>query len=108
LPQPFSAFLGSSQTARTRSVKTRGAYYWATHGGAELDLLIFATGKRFGFEFRFADAPSLTRSMRVAMEVLRLDRLRVLYPGSKTHPLHENATVIPLDVVKDPRKMLTF
>ena len=87
-------------------VNTRDAYYWATHGGAELDLLIFASGKRFGFEFKFADAPSLTRSMHVALQDLGLDHLWVVYPGGEIYALHERVTVIPLDAVKDPAEML--
>ncbi|MBN1672899.1 MAG: ATP-binding protein [Kiritimatiellae bacterium] len=83
------------------TVNTRDAYYWATHGGAELDLLVLASGKRFGFEFKYADAPPLTRSMHVALQDLRLDHLWVLYPGSAIYPLHERVTAMPLDAVKN-------
>jgi len=86
-------------------VNTRDAYYWATHGGTELDLLIFASGKRFGFEFKYADAPSLTRSMHVALQDLRLDHLWVIYPGSEIYRLHESVTAVRLDVVKAPIEM---
>jgi len=89
------------------TVNTRDAYYWATHGGAELDLLIFASGKRFGFEFKYADAPSLTRSMHVSLQDLRLDHLWVVYPGSEIYRLHESVTVIPISAVHDPIGMLT-
>ena len=51
----------------------REAYFWATHGGAELDLLISRGGKRYGFEMKFADAPSTTKSMRVALSDLELE-----------------------------------
>jgi predicted AAA+ superfamily ATPase len=88
------------------TVHTRDAYYWATHGGTELDLLVFASGKRFGFEFKFADAPSLTRSMNVALQDLRLDHLWVVYPGSEIYRLHERVTVIPISAVHDPIGML--
>jgi predicted AAA+ superfamily ATPase len=87
------------------AVNTRDAYYWATHGGAELDLLVFVSGKRFGFEFKYADAPSLTRSMHVALQDLRLDHLWVVYPGGETYRLHENVTAVPLDEVRDPIEM---
>ena len=87
------------------TINTRDAYYWATHGGAELDLLIFASGKRFGFEFKYADAPSLTRSMRVALQDLQLAHLWVVYPGDKIYSLHEYVTAIPIDAVKDPIQM---
>jgi len=88
------------------TVRTRDAYYWATHGGAELDLLVFSSGKRFGFEFKYVDAPSRTRSMHVALQDLQLDHLWVVYPGSETYPLHERITVIPMNSVKDPVDML--
>ncbi len=75
---------------------TRDAYYWATHGGAELDLLVFQAGRRLGFEFKFSDAPSLTRSMHMAIQDLKLDHLHVVYPGPKRYPLHERVTAMPL------------
>ncbi len=58
------------------------AYFWGTHAGAELDLLLFEEGRRIGFEIKYADAPRTTRSMRTALEDLRLDQLYVVYPGS--------------------------
>jgi len=72
------------------------AYYWATHGGAELDLLLFKNGRRIGVECKRMDAPTLTPSMRIAMEDLKLDELYVLYPGSKRYPLAEKVTAVPL------------
>ena len=83
------------------SLETRDAYFWATHGGAELDLLVLKSGKRFGFELKYSDAPDLTRSMHVALADLRLDRLWVVYPGSRPYELHEKISAIPLDGVKE-------
>lgn len=54
----------------------RNAYYWGTHGGAKLDLLVIAKGKRWGFEVKYQDAPTITKSMRVAMQDLKLERHR--------------------------------
>ena len=71
------------------------AYYWATHSGAELDLLIERGGQRHGFECKLSDAPGVTRSMRVALADLRLDHLWVLYPGDRTYPLDDRITVLP-------------
>ena len=88
-----------------RTVGTRDTYNRATHGGAELDLLIFVSGRRFGFEFKFTDAPALTRSMHIVLQDLRLDHLWAVYPGSETHRLHENITAIPLGIVNDPTEM---
>jgi uncharacterized protein len=71
-------------------------YFWATHQGAELDLLMFKNGKRIGVECKRADGPILTPSMRIAMHDLKLDRLVVLYPGDQRYPLADNVEVIPL------------
>lgn len=72
------------------------AYFWATHAGAELDLLMFKDGLRVGVEFKRSDAPSMTRSMHVAMADLQLDALYVVYPGQRRYHLAERVEVVPL------------
>jgi hypothetical protein len=78
-----------------RIAQPEEAYFWATHAGAELDLLTIKYGRRVGFEFKRVDAPSLTPSMRIAMGDLKLDRLLVVYPGSRRYTLAEGIEVIP-------------
>jgi len=78
-----------------RIAQPHEAYFWATHAGAELDLLTIKYGRRIGFEFKRTDAPSLTPSMRIAMRDLKLDRLLVLYPGSRRYALADGIDVIP-------------
>lgn len=78
---------------------TRDAYFWATHSGAELDLMVMKSGKRHGFEIKYSDAPPLRRSMHVAIEDLGLHRLWVVYPGDRSYDLHEKVSVIPLEAV---------
>lgn len=70
-------------------------YFWGTHNGAELDLLLIEEGKRWGFEIKYSDAPKLTPSMKIAMKELRLHRLIVLYPGSRSYSLAEQIEVVP-------------
>jgi predicted AAA+ superfamily ATPase len=70
-------------------------YFWGTHAGAELDLLLFKDGRRLGVEIKRADAPRMTPSMRTALEDLRLDRLVVVYPGERRYPLAERVDVVP-------------
>jgi len=82
-----------------RSLETRDAYFWATHAGAELDLLVLAKGKRYGFEFKYADAPGRSRSMNVALQDLGLEHLWVIYPGQKEYALDERTSVVPLEAV---------
>ena len=72
-------------------------YFWATHNGAELDLLMFKGGRRYGIECKRADAPKLTPSMRTAMSDLKLDSLTVLYPGTRSYALEENIRVEPVE-----------
>ena len=77
------------------SVQPDEVYFWATHAGAELDLLLFKDGRRFGVEIKRADAPRLTPSMRIALEDLLLDRLLVIYPGERRYSLSEQVEVVP-------------
>ena len=77
------------------ALRTRDAYYWATHGGAELDLMTVRNGKRYGFEVKYSDAPGTTKSMHTALADLGLARLWVIYPGEKRYDLADNITVVP-------------
>jgi len=79
-----------------RALNLRDVYFWATTNGAELDLFALKGGERLGFEFKRADAPRLTPSMRSALNDLKLDSLRVIYPGSLRYPLGERVDVVPL------------
>lgn len=78
---------------------TRDAYFWATHGGAELDLLVRVGGKLYGFEFKYADAPDASRSMHIAVEDLGLEQLWVIYPGNQAYPLDARISVAPIDSI---------
>lgn len=71
------------------------AYFWGTHGGAELDLLLFIAGRRIGIEVKRMDAPRFTPSMRIALEDLALDRLVILYPGERRYLLAEQVEAVP-------------
>lgn len=71
-------------------------YFWATHAGAELDLLIVRGRRRFGFELKRTAAPRVTPSIRTALDDLRLDRVDVVYPGEKTFPLAERVRAVAL------------
>lgn len=64
-----------------RLTGARDAYFWATQSGAELDLLLFQKDRRIGYEFKYSESPRISRSMRIAMEDLKLDALRIVCPG---------------------------
>jgi len=74
----------------------RDAYFWATHAGAELDLMLIRKGKRWGVEIKYADAPTLTKSMRIAKKDLGLAHLWVVYPGKQSYPLDKGVDCVAL------------
>jgi hypothetical protein len=78
------------------ALETRNTYFWATHAGAELDLMVMAKGKRFGFELKYADAPGRRRSMLIALEDLQLEHLWVVYPGDQAYELDDRISVLPI------------
>jgi predicted AAA+ superfamily ATPase len=75
---------------------TRQAFFWGTHSGAELDLMLLRGGKRYGVEFKCADAPVMTKSLHIALDDLQLERAWIVYPGQDAYPVHEKVTVCPL------------
>ena len=95
-PKIGASFEGFAIEQILAAFDTRDAYFWGTHGGAELDLFIRHHGKRYGFEFKYADAPGSTRSMRVALRDLRLDHLWVVYPGEEAYDIDARLSVVPV------------
>ena len=79
----------------------REAYFYGTQRGAELDLLLLRRGRRWGFEFKCADAPRTTRSMHVVIDDLGLEHLWVVYPGDREYPLTGRITALPLTRIRD-------
>jgi len=79
-----------------RRTGEREAYFWATPSGAELDLLVFIRGRRIGFEVKYSDAPRPTKSMAIAAEDLKLDRLLVVYPGETSYDLRPGLEVVAI------------
>ena len=94
-PKVGASFEGFAVEQLLAGLETRDAYFWATHGGAELDLLVLRGGKRYGFECKFTDAPGPTRSMRVALEDLGLAHLWIIYPGEEAYGLDDRISVLP-------------
>lgn len=95
-PKVGASWEGYAIEETLRVVRPEAAYFWATHTGAELDLLLFVRGRRYGVEVKFQDAPRLTPSMRHALADLRLEHLTALYPGDHRYDLERRVTVVPL------------
>jgi uncharacterized protein len=100
-PSVGASWEGFALEQTLRCLKPMDPYFWATYGGAEVDLFFAHHGRRFGIEIKFTEAPRITRSMRTALSALRLDRLWILYPGQERYLADERIGVCPLaDVAK--------
>lgn len=105
-PKLGASWEGYAIEETIKALEPDEAYFWATHNGAELDLLLIKDGRRVGIECKRADAPRITASMRAALEDLKLDRLIVLYPGDKAYSLMERVEVVPLIHLAEPDRFL--
>jgi len=95
-PKVGASWEGYAVEEVLKALRPDEAYFWATHQGAELDLLLFKNGRRIGVECKRTDAPVLTPSMRIALADLKLDELRIVYPGEKSYDLAKRVRVVPL------------
>jgi hypothetical protein len=95
-PKRGASWEGFALEQVIQGLATRDAYFWGTHGGAELDLFVRVGTRRYGFEFKLADAPGTSRSMRMALADLGLEHLWIVYPGSEEYALDERISAIPL------------
>ncbi|MFT7461431.1 MAG: putative AAA+ superfamily ATPase [Planctomycetota bacterium] len=74
-------------------------HFWATHQGAEIDLLLHKKGKMFGVECKRSDTPKITPSIRSALADLKLDSIAIVYPGSKRFRLSDQVEAVPLTAI---------
>lgn len=83
-----------SQVVRHLGVSAEDCFFWATHGGAELDLFIVRGQKRLGFEFKRTSAPKITTSMRSALADLKLQSLDIIHAGDCTFQLDKRVRAV--------------
>ena len=91
--------------AMDQAIRLRGVtrpYFWRTHTGAELDLVWQARGGLWGMEFKYQDAPGMTRSLRAVLRDLPLRHLWIVYPGPDRYRLDEAVSVLPVADIADP------
>jgi predicted AAA+ superfamily ATPase len=84
-----------SQVLGVLGAEPEECFFWRTHAGAELDLLVVRGRTRWGFEVKRSSAPSLTKSMRTTMEDLRLQRLYVVHAGQRAFDLAKGVHALP-------------
>lgn len=69
-------------------------FFWGTHSGAELDLLVIRGNSRLGFEFKRSSSPKITPSLRIASEDLRLTHAYVVHAGKSSFDLSHHITAL--------------
>jgi len=84
------------EVIKKQQARSEECFFWATQGGAELDLLIVKDEKKIGFEFKYTDQPKITKSMISALEDLALDHLYLIHPHDQTFSLSEKITALSL------------
>jgi len=82
-----------------RAAEPEEYYFWGTHGGAEIGLLLSKDGKMVGVECKRVDAPKLTPSMRAAPSDLGLEKIVVVNPGERRYALAARVEALPLSLV---------
>lgn len=83
-----------AEAVRVLGARPEESFFWATHAGAELDLLVVRGPRRLGYEVKRTTSPSYTRSMRSALDTLELERLDVIHAGAHTFPLADRVRAV--------------
>ena len=95
-PKAGASWEGFALEQVLRLARPDQAWFWATHQGAELDLLMLRGAQRIGVEFKWSDAVKVTSSMRIAIDNLKLDALYVVHPGPHRFLLADGIEAVPL------------
>ena len=105
-PKLGASWEGFAMEQAIRLTGVAHPHFWRTHTGAELDLVWQAHGALWGMEFKYQDAPRMTRSIRAVMRDLPLRHLWIVYPGPDRYRLDKAVTVLPVaeipDITTDP------
>ena len=107
-PRLGASWEGFALEQTVRILRLTEAYFWATHSGAELDLFFLYHGRRLGIDFKFSEAPKVTKALYSAMETLQLDHLWLIHPGAHDYPAHARITVYPLKKLGELSKQVAI
>lgn len=87
------------EVAQRLGARPEECFFWRTHQGAELDLLVVRGRRRLGFEFKRTTAPAVTPSMRIALNDLDLDSITVIHAGQTAYPMGGKLRAVPLQAL---------
>ena len=104
-PKSGASWEGFALEQVLQALRPAQAYFWGTYSGPELDLMFFQGGKRYGVEVKFNEAPTVTTSMRSAVNDLSLEHLWIVYPGKDEYPVEKNITTLPLTAVEGKKAL---
>ena len=100
-PKLGASWEGFAMEQAIRLMGVAHAHFWRTHTGAELDLVWQARGALWGMEFKYQDAPGMTRSVRAVLRDLPLRHLWIVYPGPDRYRLDKAVSVLPVADIAD-------
>ena len=100
-PKLGTSWEGFAMEQALRLMAVRNPYFWRTHTGAELNLVWQTQGALWGMEFKYQDAPRITRSIRAVMNDLPLRHLWIVYPGAERYQLDDSVSVVPVTEIAD-------
>ena len=106
-PRVGASWEGFALEQILQNIRPPQAFFWATHTGAELDLFLFYRGRRYGVEFKFSEAPKITKSMRIALDDLNLDHLWIIYPGQDSYPVDDKISVRSVSDIRQLEQEMT-
>lgn len=96
-----------AQVIRRLRARPEQCFFWATHGGAELDLLVVAGKRRLGFEIKLTTAPSASTSARIALDNLGLERVDIVHAGAESYVLTKGIRALALSKILEDLKPLS-
>ena len=92
-PRVGASWEGFALEQTLNIIGAQQVYFWSTYSGAELDLFFLHKGRRYGVEFKYSEAPFVSKSMRSSIETLKLNHLWIVYPGKMEYPVDKKITV---------------
>jgi len=98
-PNIGASFEGLALEQILQRLQSRNFYFWGTHAGAELDLLVSLGGNRYGFEMKYSDKLGTTKSMRTTIADMNLEHLWIVHPGIENHQLDNTISTISIEDV---------
>ncbi len=100
-PKSGASWEGYVVEEAIKAIQPDQVYFWATHNGAEIDLVFLRKGRMYGIECKRQDAPTLTPSVKIALKDLGLERIAVIYPGTQRYALAKKVEVVPVSALAD-------